>query len=202
MNHPVTSDKGDPKYKGLHGGRLPGGDTCGLGQAVTAMGCGSVQRDRALQGEGAPRPLQESASCVQCPGKRPRILSHEGELPSGPEPEVPQLQWPSGSAVCCHPLVPSHPGAPPHSLSPAGAQEIPGSISILPRGCWSKPPPLTSFVQASYCEHRDKHCAHCGDKTDKADRVLASWSLRSSGKMKHRSQKHANSHRDSAAVCT
>lgn len=39
-------------------------------------GCNScrtagVQRDRALQVRGT-KPLQESASCVQCPGKRPK----------------------------------------------------------------------------------------------------------------------------------
>ena len=161
--------------------------------------CRGTEHSRVRGHQGPCRNQQVVCSAL---ARDQRILSHEGDLPRGPEPEVPQLQWPSGSAVCCHPLVPSHPGAPPHSLSPAGAQEIPGSIGILPRGCWSKPLPLTSFVQASCCEHRDKHCAHCGDKTDKADRVLASWSLRSSGKMKHRSQKHANSHHDSAAVCT
>lgn len=62
----MTSEKGDPKYKGLHGGRLLGGDTCGVGQAVTAMGCGSVQRDRALWGEGHQGPCRNQQ--VVCNG--------------------------------------------------------------------------------------------------------------------------------------
>lgn len=79
MSPPGTGDKDDPKYKGLHPGRLPGGDIRGSGSErlyKPCMDCGSMQRDRALH---VPGPLQEVASCVQWPGEEP---------PSGPELEV------------------------------------------------------------------------------------------------------------------
>lgn len=75
MNHPVTSDKGDPKYKGLRGGRLPGGDTYGMGHAVTAMDCGACRGTEHSRVRGTKAPARNQQVVCNGLGRDQRILS-------------------------------------------------------------------------------------------------------------------------------